>query len=132
MQDSPPQYLTSQSELLYRQVHPSFVRAGRVSSQAFRPNKQDDGRLSVSRSALVTAKTAFERFVARGLHSAGAWGITVGEVIAVGLQSSSDKLPDDDAHAVVDFNGCPSKSQWDKISDKLAAHARTRGVPHAA
>jgi len=30
-------------ELLFRQVHPSFIRDGRPSGQAFRPTKKDDG-----------------------------------------------------------------------------------------
>jgi hypothetical protein len=38
--------MTPQTRLL-RQIHPSFVQAGRVTSQAFRPTPKDDNHLSV-------------------------------------------------------------------------------------
>jgi hypothetical protein len=34
--------------LLLRQIHPSFVQAGRVTSQAFRPTPKDGSLLSIT------------------------------------------------------------------------------------
>lgn len=47
--------ITTASELLHRQAHPSFVRDGRLSSQAFKPNSQDNEQLSVSRNSFDAA-----------------------------------------------------------------------------
>jgi hypothetical protein len=64
--------LTDDGELLYRQVHPSFVRDGRPTSQAFRPTPKDENKLSVARGSLTTEKAAYEHHtVALGLGSAG-------------------------------------------------------------
>lgn len=38
--------MTPQTQLL-RQIHPNFVQAGRVTSQAFRPTPKDENHLSV-------------------------------------------------------------------------------------
>ena len=37
--------LADDDEVLFRQVHPAFVRDGRPSSQAFRPTPKDEGSL---------------------------------------------------------------------------------------
>jgi hypothetical protein len=72
--------LSEDDEILFRQVHPSFVRDGRPSSQAFRPTRKDDGKLSVARGALTTAAAAFELFTSGlELPSEGTWAVSVGE-----------------------------------------------------
>ena len=76
--------LSDDEELLFRQVHPSFVRDGRPSSQAFRPTAKDEGKLSVARGSLTTPAGAFEvHTTGLGLPSAGTWAVTVGECDAV-------------------------------------------------
>lgn len=95
--------LTEATELLYRQPHPTFLRDGRSSSQAFRPSSGDDGMLSVARSSLVSAEEACARYRARGKLSAGTWAVSLG-----------------------------SKGRREKVADELAAHARARGCQHAA
>lgn len=126
----PQHVLLDAPELLHRQVHPQFIREGRLSSQAFKPSSQDAGQLSVSRGSRATARVAYERYVARLRQSDGAWSVTVQECSEVGLKAYEDALPDDDAHAVIDFAALPSKSQWEKAADKLAAFARQRGAQH--
>lgn len=122
--------LTNAPELLHRQVHPTFVRDGRISSQTFRPTPKDQGHLSVSRGTLVSADEAFRRFVGRGFESAGVASVSVEECQRARVPAYEDPLPDDDAHAILDFNQLASKSQWDKVADKLAAMARARGWRH--
>jgi hypothetical protein len=128
---APEHLVTDAAEVLHRQVHPNFVRDGRLSSQAFKPNSQDDGQLSVSRNSLASAKIAYERYIARGRKSCGVWSVTVAECGSAGIKAYADALPDDDAHTLVDFTALTSKSQWDKTSDKLAAFARARGRQYA-
>jgi len=128
--------LIDDDEMLYRQVHPGFVRDGRPSSQAFRPTPKDDKKLSVSRSTLTTAEGAYTLFTgSRGLASAGTWGVTVGECNAQGLPALSDPLnapPEpvaDPAHAVVDFSSI-SKNQAEARGARLARTASDRGRLH--
>jgi hypothetical protein len=128
----PEHLIATPTESLHRQVHPAFVRDGRLSSQAFKPSSQDAGQLSVSQGSLASAKAAFERYLARGRQSCGVWSVTVDECRQAGVQAYEDALTDDDAHALIDFAALPSKSQWEKTSDKLAAFARARGCQHAA
>jgi len=136
MATTSPTPLSDDEELLFRQVHPSFVRDGRPSSQAFRPTPKDAGRLSVARGSLTTASAACELFTGQlGLPSAGTWGVTVGEcreqalnVLPDPLQSPPDEI-DDPAHAVVDFTP-HSKSQAEGKGARLARKAVERGRLH--
>ena len=128
--------LSDGEELLFRQVHPSFVRDGRPSSQAFRPMPKDDGKLSVARGALTTSGAAYDLFVnGLGFPSAGTWGITVAECSEQNLSVFPDPLqapPEnvaDPAHAVVDFSP-HSKSQAEARGARLARKASQRGILH--
>lgn len=127
------QRLEDPEELLHRQVHPSFLQNGRVSSQAFRPTPKDEGELSVSRGSLTTAEEAYQLHTEeKKLKSVGVWSVTVGECSGIGLPSFPDPLedaPPDRAHAVVSFKDLGSTAA-DKASSRLAAFARARGRQH--
>lgn len=121
--------LSDQQEMLFRQVHPHFVRDGRPSSQAFRPTKKDEGKLSVARGSLTTAEDAFRHHTERlQLPSAGTWGVLVGECKEQGLQTFPDPVtapPErfpDPAHAYVDFRGL-STSQAEARGARLTRYA---------
>jgi hypothetical protein len=129
--------LADEDELLFRQVHPSFVRDGRPSSQAFRPTSKDEGKLSVARGALTTAAAAFQHYTERlGLPSAGTWGVTVGECRGQGLPALADPLTAppatvaDPAHAVIDFTTVQSRNQVEAKGARLARKAVERGRLH--
>jgi hypothetical protein len=128
--------ISDDEELLFRQVHPSFVRDGRPSSQAFRPTAKDEGKLSVARSSLTTAAGAFELHTAGlGLPSAGTWAVTIRECREQALSVLSDPLTsppekvDNPAHAVVDFAPY-TKSQAEAKGARLARKAVERGRLH--
>ena len=125
--------LADPDELLFRQVHPNFVTDGRVSSQAFQATKKDEGMLSVSRGASITARAAYELHVqGKQLKSAGSWAVTVGECSAAGLATRSDPLSSppepvaDPAHAVVEMTGL-TRGQVERAASVLADAARGRG-----
>lgn len=123
--------------VLFRQVHPTFMRDGRASRQAFRPTKKDEGFLSVARSTLTTAQGAYHlHTVGRELQSVGTWGITVQECAAEELSAYEAPLecpPEkiaDPAHAVVDFNGFSNGQREAKaVGLARAAEARRRLYP---
>ena len=50
--------------LLLRQIHPSFVQSGRVTSQAFRPTPKDEFLLSVYDGDRIEAQASWRHFVA--------------------------------------------------------------------
>lgn len=105
------------SELLLRQVHPNFMQAGRLWSRAFTPTDADNGELSVDRDTIISAKDAFERYLANKKlsTSGGCWGVSVQEFSNLGLNTYSDPITDTEnptntnlAHALVNFAAYPT------------------------
>jgi hypothetical protein len=122
--------LTEHSEILYRQVHPSWIDGGVPTSQAFTPSPKDKGELSIARSSLTTAEAAHKHYTTvLGCASAGSWAITVGEADKAALESFGDPLSNDPAHGFVDFRGL-SKNEAKRRGTLLAARARERGRLH--
>ena len=103
------------AELVFRQVHPSFLRNGRPTSQAFRPTKKDNGFLSVARESLTTAAAAYQLHVGpKDLKSAGSWAVSVGECEVAGVPLVADPLTEpveDAAHTLIDFSALSVKQQ---------------------
>lgn len=134
MSEAPPEQLTDETELLFRQVNPGFVRDGRVGSQAFRPTPKDQRMLSVARASRTTAEAAFQHHTGcLKLSSAGTWAVTVGECTQLGLSARPDEVTEqpcpDPAHAVVDFSGL-SNSKVEAHGTRLARLANDRGRLH--
>lgn len=123
--------LTDTEEMLFRQVHPSWVDDGVPSSQAFIPTRKDEGELSIARGSLTTAEAAFKNYTTvQQFDSAGSWGISVGEVLtAAELNCLGAPLDGDQAHGFVDFRGL-ARRQAEKKGKLLVARARQRGRLH--
>ena len=112
--------------LLLRQVHPSFVQAGRVTSQVFRPTPKDESLLSVYDGDQISAEDSWTHFTNKqGFQSVGVLAVTVDECDAEGLFARSDPGPFPE-HAVIDFTGL-SENQIEKKGKKLKAKAEVRG-----
>ncbi len=112
--------------LLHRQVHPSFMRAGRVTSQAFRPTPKDKRKLSVYDGDIVTAAEAWDHFTtALGLVSVGVVAVNVAECAACSLAVTPDPLTFR-AHVLIDFTGLTENDVVRK-GKVLAGHAVDRG-----
>ena len=122
--------LSDVEELLFRQVPPAWVDDCEPTSQAFRPTKKDEGQLSVSLGSLTSAEQAYvHHTTVLQRHSAGSWGISVGEVVAANLMAFPDEVDESPAHGYVDFSGL-SKGDCEKRSKLLLARARARGRLH--
>lgn len=66
--------------LLFRQVNPSWVKLGRITSQAFMPTAKDRGRLSTYDGDRITAENSWRHYTRElGFRSAGVLAVTVGE-----------------------------------------------------
>lgn len=129
--DLTEQSLTDSEELLYRQVHPSWVQDGVPSSQAFRPTKKDAGMLSIALGSKTTPDGAFNHHTkALKLQSAGTWGVTVAEVTDAGLNSFEQPRDDSPDHGFIDFREL-GRGQTERSAKLLLANARERGCLHS-
>ena len=111
---------------LHRQINPSWVQGGRITSQAFRPTEKDEGFLSVYDGDKISAENSWNHFtITRGYKSDGVYTIGVTDCLAVELSARED--PKEFAeHAVIDFTQCTSNGQVRKKADLLANIARAR------
>jgi hypothetical protein len=112
--------------LLYRQVHPSFMQAGRVTSQAFRPTPKDENALSVYDGDLIGPDQAYQHYTQTlKFVSVGCLAVSVNECRNLELATRPDPSPFLE-HAVIDFSGL-EKRQIEKKAKQLKAIAETRG-----
>jgi len=122
-----------QQTLLHRQVNPSFIQSGRVTSQVFRPTPKDEGMLSVSDGSKITAESAYLRFIlVPQCRSKGVLSVSVEECCAQGVLPVPDPIeemehqlsqPD---HCFIDFRNI-SSGRIDKIATQLRNYAIARG-----
>jgi hypothetical protein len=112
--------------LLLRQVHPSFVQEGRVTSQAFRPTPKDEFHLSVDNGDRVEAGAAWRRFTANpACQSVGVQAVTQADCEAQALPVIEDGNPHPE-HCSIDFSAL-EKKVIEKKAKLLRAQAETRG-----
>ena len=96
--------MTEETQLL-RQVHPSWVREGRITSQVFAPTTKDERRLSVYDGDQISAENAWNHFTGElGCSSVGIVAVTVGECHTYSLRVISDPTSYRE-HALIDFTG---------------------------
>jgi len=90
---------------LLRQVHPSFIQNGRVSSQVFRPTPKDDKKLSVYDGHAIAASDAYEHYTTSLKQSSvGVMAVTCQECKELELETKDDPLENFPEHAVIDFS----------------------------
>lgn len=117
--------------MLLRQVHPSWVQQGRVTSQAFRPTPKDKHLLSVYDGDLITAADSWTHFSGTlGFPSVGVMAVSVAECSTLDLPARPDPEPFPE-HAVIDFSGL-AENQIEKKGKRLKAKAEERGWLHQA
>lgn len=124
--------LAEDDEVLFRQVHPSFVQDDEPSSQPFAPTPKDENKLSVDRGSLTTPPASHALYVSGGRQSAAVFGVSVGEFRAEGCPSEADPLeasevdPANPAHAFVDYSAHGTNQQKNKAK-RLRKRAVARG-----
>jgi hypothetical protein len=111
---------------LLRQIHPSFVQAGRVTSQAFRPTPKDDNHLSVYDGDRIAPQAAWQHFTANpNCRSAGVMALACEECAALDLPVHADGIPFAE-HCSIDFSGF-EKKDVERKAKILAVQAQQRG-----
>jgi len=113
--------------LLLRQINPGFVQAGRVTSQAFRPSKKDNKKLSVYDGNLISAPDSYRHWTEMlSLSSCGTLGVSCGECTAESLTCVPDPKHFEE-HALIEFTSLESKSEIEDKAKILRDIALARG-----
>ena len=113
---------------LLRQIPPSWVKAGHVTSQAFRPTEKDKGRLSVYDGDRITPRDAWRHYTAvLGFLSVGVVAVTVAECVENSLTVYKNPLPDFQEHVLIDFRKKSATISIERIAKELRASANIRG-----
>lgn len=112
--------------LLLRQINPSFIQAGRVTSQAFRPTPKDENLLSVYDGDQIQAQAAWQHYTATlGLRSDGVMAVSNNDCTAEQLPVNADGIPFPE-HVSIDFSAFV-KSEVEKKAKILTRKAQERG-----
>jgi hypothetical protein len=119
--------LKNEAEVLFRQVHPSFIYGDEPSSQPFQPTPKDDDRLSVDRSSLTTAADAYFLYTSTGRESAAVYGLEL-PCISDPLEAT-EREPANPAHAYADYSAHGVSQQKNKAK-RLKQKALARGRLH--
>lgn len=102
--------LSNADEVLFRQIHPSGLKAGSPCSSCFMPSKSDNALMSVDRSTLTTAEQSHRLYTSNDRASVAVYGLSVAEFLACGVTCFEDPvqghptLADNPAHALADFS----------------------------
>jgi len=119
------------STLLLRQVNPSWLQHGRITSQVFKPTPKDNERLSVYDGDQISPERSWGHYTTTLGHvSVGVMAVTVAECDARRLPVEPDPTPFP-AHAVIRFDGF-SNSQKEKSAKYLKRAAENRGWQYRA
>ena len=111
---------------LIRQIHPSFVQNGKITSQAFRPTPKDQNRLSVYNGDMIECEKAYRHYTEElKLQSTGATTILYQECLSQDLKVYPDPAPFPE-HVLIDFSGFSNKRK-NTISKYLRNRAEARG-----
>ena len=112
--------------LLFRQVHPNWVKGEKLVSLAFRPFPKDENCLSVYDGELIGADASWQHYTGSGYASVGVWAVTPGETQSLDLPARSATEGHFPEHCVIDFAAHVEKEQ--KKKSKLLTHkAEQRG-----
>jgi len=119
--------LKDPQEIQFRQIHPKWMESDGPSRQAFIPMRNDDGKLSLDRSATTTAEDSFNNYIGLGLCSGGVYGLTPSEFEGKPnpVECFESPLANNPHHSHADFNGL-TRSQKKKKSQYLRIMAINR------
>ncbi len=112
--------------VLLRQIHPSFIQHGRVTSQAFRPTPKDEHKLSMYDGDQISAERSFRHYTETlCFASVAVLGVTAIECQELDLLV----VPDPESfieHVLIDYSAF-DKNVVEKKAKLLKAKSETRG-----
>jgi hypothetical protein len=112
--------------LLLRQVHPTFVQDGRITSQVFRPTLKDESKISVYNGDMITPEESYNKFCQQAnCTSFGVVAVTKNECDGHELPVIEDGKPIPE-HCLITFEDF-SKKQIETKAKFLKRFAEIRG-----
>ena len=117
--------------LLFRQVNPSWVQQGRVTSQVFKPTGKDRNQLSAYDGDLISAEKSWVHYTTGlELQSVGVLAVTLAECQEQQLPVTPDpaRYPE---HVLISFSGL-TRGQIEKAAKWLKLRADLRGWQYQA
>jgi len=116
----------TESDLLLRQIHPSFIQSGRVTSQAFRPTPKDEGKLSAYDGNMIEPQPAWQHYSeVLKKASVGVMAVSRDECTALNLSIEPNPTPFPE-HMLIDFRAF-DKKVVEAMAKQLRRHAEVRG-----
>ena len=116
----------NEKTLLLRQVHPSFMQDGQITSQVFRPTPKDENKLSVYDGDMIAPEASHEHFCRHAnCTSCGVMAISQEECNSQDLSVREERNPYPE-HCTIDFSTL-SKGQIEKKAKLLKRFAENRG-----
>jgi hypothetical protein len=120
-----------QDTRLLRQVSPSWLIDGRITSQVFRPTPKDEGLLSTYDGDRITPCDAWEHFTTvLNFQSVGVVAVTVSECASMSLPVHTDEKTNFREHVVIDFRSVTTNRKMERLSKDLKMLAMRRGWLH--
>ncbi len=112
--------------LLHRQVHPSWLQEGRITSQVFKPTPKDEKKVSVYDGDQITPEKSWEHYtIILKYESIGVVDVTLNDCETQKLIVEPDPEPFPE-HVVIKFDDY-SNSQIEKKAKNLTRAADARG-----
>lgn len=112
--------------ILHRQVHQSWIKDGKPTSQVFTPTEKDGGRVSVYDGDMISALDAWTHYTTKLRYpSIGVVSVTVHECNNQDLEVIPDPEPFLE-HVLIDFTGFPRSAQRRKAK-RLKKESEKRG-----
>jgi hypothetical protein len=116
----------TETTVLLREIHPSFIQEGKVTSQAFRPTPKDFNLLSTYDGDRITPEASYKHYtLSLGYKSGGVLGIITGECEALNLRVIADGDPFPE-HVSIDFSDL-EKTAIEMASKILKRRSEDRG-----
>ncbi len=112
--------------LLLRQINPSFIQNGRVTSQAFRPTPKDENKLSVYDGDQITSENSWIHFTSNPqCRSDGVMAISHEQCDEQSIPVIADGIPFPE-HAYLNFSNM-GKGEIERKAKILVSKAQERG-----
>ncbi|MDD2724199.1 MAG: hypothetical protein PHH59_09300 [Methylovulum sp.] len=112
--------------LLLRQINPSFIQNGRVTSQAFRPTPKDENKLSVYDGDQISPENSWIHFTSNPqCRSDGVMAISHEQCDEQSIPVIPDGIPFPE-HAYLNFSNM-SKGEIERKAKALVSKAKERG-----
>ncbi len=112
--------------LLLRQINPSFIQNGRVTSQAFRPTPKDENKLSVYDGDQITPENSWIHFTSNPqCRSDGVLAISYEQCDQQSIPVIADGIPFPE-HAYLNFSDM-GKGEIERKAKILVSKAQERG-----